>query len=97
MDGTKRRLKPSYNLVDLFFGYDEWRREHDQVAVNPIGVPRVRPHHQSGVERGLRELLREFLRPRERLPRCRVLDELDAGQQSPAAHVTHGRMRSQDA
>src|SRR4026208_2222210 len=39
--------EPGHDLVDLRLGNDEGRRQHDEVAVDAIGLPRGRPPQQS--------------------------------------------------
>src|SRR5207249_4891070 len=87
--------KPAHDLVDFLLRDNERRRDHHEVAIRPIGVPHVGPHHQSRLLCRLGERLGEVRRARERRAGFFVLDELDPGEQAAAAHVAHVRQLPQ--
>src|SRR2546429_383080 len=80
--------KSAHDLVDLLLRHDERRRDHDEVAVRPVGVPDVGPHDEPRLLRGLGERLGETRGPRQRGARRLVLDELDSREQPAPPHVT---------
>lgn len=53
----------------------------------------VRPNDETGVQRSARQRLRNVQRAREVSLRRRILEDLDAGKQSPAADVAVGPCR----
>ena len=81
----------AHHLVDLLLGDDERRRQHDQIAIASVGVPHVGPDHETRLQGGRGNGLGKAGGARERLPGDRVGHELDAGQQTPAAHVADER------
>ena len=79
----------AHQLVDLIFGDHERRREHHQIAVDPVGMPDVGPHHQPSSSAAAVSASARRRRARERLPAFPVRHQFHAGQEPAAANVAH--------
>src|SRR6267378_1676838 len=77
----ERLSEPAHDLADLFLRNDEGRRDHHEIAIRAIGLANVRPHGDTGVERGIGESFGKLRRAWEWGAARLVFDKFDASEE----------------